>query len=288
MDRFEAVETRGDNHVAGWVNASDGAKLWTNVHGTGRPVVFIHGWTMSSQFWRRQIELADRFQIVTVDLRGHGLSHSILRGHTVPRYARDVHDVLDGLDLKDAVLLGWSMGGSVILDYWRQFGGDRLAGLCLVESGPFPLSGEPWNTHRYRDHNEAALQEDLQIIARDRTAFGTDFVNAMFLSGEAPSHALQWMLAEHLATSDEAAIGIYDDYVHRDYTPVLPTVSVPALAIYGRSRHMCFGASTGRYVAGSIPTSRFAIMEKSGHLPFYEEPDQFNEALASFVTQLDR
>ena len=288
MDAFEAVETHGENHVAGWVTASDGARLWVNVHGTGRPVVLVHGWTMSSLFWRRQLCLADRFQIVTVDLRGHGRSRSILRGHTVPRYAQDVREVMDGLALTPALLLGWSMGGSVVLEYWREFGGDRLSGLCLVETGPYPLSGEPWNTHRYRDNNEQELDADLIEMTRDRTAFGTRFVNAMFLSGQAPSHAMQWMLAEHLATDDVTAAAIYRDYTHRDYTPVLPTVTVPALAVYGRSRHMCFGASTGRYVAGSIPTSRFAIMEKSGHLPFYEEADQFNETLASFINQTDQ
>lgn len=285
MDYFDAVETHGDNHVAGWVSTTDSVKLWVNVHGQGRPVVLVHGWTMSSLFWRRQLSLADRLQIITLDLRGHGQSQSILRGHTIPRYARDVHDVLCALNLKEAMLVGWSMGGSVVMDYWRQFGKDRLSALGLMETGPYPMSGEPWNTHRYQGGNENALQADLVQMKEHRTTFGTDFVNSMFLSGQAPSHALQWMLAEHLKTSTRTASTIYQDYVHRDYTGILPTITIPTLALYGRSRHMCFGASTGRFVAGSIPTSRFAILENSGHLPFYEEADQFNDTLTAFVNQ---
>ncbi len=288
MDHFEAVETHGDNHVAGWVSTTDSVKLWVNVHGQGRPVFLIHGWTMSFRFWQRQLCLADRLQIITLDLRGHGQSQSILRGHTVPRYARDVHDVLCALNLTEAMLVSWSMGGTVVMDYWRQFGKDRLSALGLVETGPTPWPGNRGILIGIRGGNENVLQADLVQMKEHRTKFGTDFVNSMFLSGQAPSHALQWMLAEHLKTSTRTASAIYQDYVHRNYTGILPTITIPTLALYGRSRHMCFGASTGQFVAGSIPTSRFAILENSGHLPFYEEADQFNDTLIAFVNQLPR
>ena len=286
MDRFEAVETHGDNHVAGWVAASDGARLWVNVHGRGRPLLLVHGWAAGSAFWRRQTGLADRCQVVTLDLRGHGRSPATLRGNTVPRFARDVRDVIEGLGLSRAVLAGWSMGGSVALEYWRGFGSDRLSGLALVESCPYPMADGPWNTHPFRGGNEAAMEEDLRRLAEDRQQFGTKFVNAMFLSGQAPPHALAWMLKEHLGVDTRTASAIYRDYTRRDYTGVLPTVSVPALALYGRSRHMCYGASTGRYVAGSIPGARLVLLERSGHLPFYEEADQFNDAIHAFMQQL--
>jgi len=286
MDRFEAVETHGDNHVAGWVTASDGARLWVDVHGRGRPLVLVHGWAASSAFWRRQIALADRCQVVTFDLRGHGRSPAALRGNTVPRHARDLREVLEALGLVHVLLAGWSMGGAVALEYWREFGLDRLSGLALVESCPAPMASGPWNNHPFRGGNEAALEADLRRLAEDRREFGQTFVNAMFLSGQAPSHALAWMLAEHLGVNTATATAIYRDYAHRDYTGVLPTITLPALALYGRSRHMCHGASTGRFVAGSIPGARLVLLERSGHLPFYEEADQFNDALVAFMQQL--
>ncbi|MEF2231059.1 MAG: alpha/beta hydrolase [Pseudodesulfovibrio sp.] len=286
MDRFEAVETHGDNHVAGWVSTDDGARLWVDVHGRGRPLALVHGWAVSAAFWRRQIALADRCQVVTLDLRGHGRSPSALRGNTVPRYARDVHDVLDGLGIEDAVLAGWSMGGSVVLEYWREFGPDRLAGLGLIETCPHPMAAGPWNNHHFRDGNEAALNNDLRRMTEDRERFGKEFVDSMFLSGQAPSHALHWMLAEHLGVDTGTAAAVYRDYVRRDYTGVLPTVTIPTLCMYGRSRHMCYGASTGRFVAGSIPAARLALLERSGHLPFYEEADLFNAEITAFMQQL--
>lgn len=286
MDNFEAVETREDNHVAGWVTATDSARLWVEVRGQGRPLVLVHGWTMSSRFWRRQHALADAFQVVTPDLRGHGRSESPLRGHTIPRYARDLREVIRALDLKDAVLAGWSMGGSVVLDYWQQFGNDRLSGLALVESTPYPLADAPWSTHRYRGLGPEAVRADMEAMRQDRAAFGTRFVNEMFMSGQAPAHALRWMRDEHMLTDSHTAAAIYEDYAVRDYVPLLPAMTLPALAVYGRSRHMCFGPSTGRFVAGSIPGARFVVLERSGHMPFYEEPDAFNAEMRSFISAL--
>jgi len=286
MDMFEAVETRDENHVAGWVTTTDSARLWVEVRGQGRPVIFVHGWTMSSRFWRRQHGLADAFQVITLDLRGHGRSETPLRGQTIPRYARDLREVIRALDLKGAALVGWSLGGSVVLDYWQQFGDDRLSAVVLVESSPHPMADAPWNTHRYRGLGPEAVRADMEAMAQDRAAFGNRFIHEMFISGQAPTHALRWMLAEHLLTDDHTASTIYADYAARDYVPLLPSLSLPALAVYGRSRHMCFGPSTGRFVAGSIPGGRLVVLERSGHLPFYEEPDTFNAEMRRFLAAL--
>ncbi|MBG0789291.1 MAG: alpha/beta hydrolase [Desulfovibrionaceae bacterium] len=283
MDRFEAVETHGDNHVAGWVQTTDGVRLWTEVRGTGRPIILVHGWTMSSLFWRRQAQLADRFQVVTLDLRGHGRSQSTPRGHTVARYAADVREAITGLGLRDGMLAGWSMGGSVVLEYWRQYGTDRVSALALVETAPYPMSSAPWNTHKCHGHSVEAMEADLAAMAKDREGFADRFVNAMFLAGQAPGHCLKWMKGEQLKVPTSIASAIYQDYAQRDYTGVLPSITVPTLVMYGRSRHMCHGPSTGRFVAGSIPEAQFVILDKSGHLPFYEQADKFNLALARFL-----
>ena len=287
MDLFEAVETGGDNHVAGWVRTTDGVRLWVNVRGTGRPIVLVHGWTMSSLFWRRQDQLADRFQVITLDLRGHGRSQATPRGHTVPRYATDLRETITALGLKDVLLVGWSMGGSVVLDYWRQHGADRVSALGLVKTAPYPMSSAPWNTHKCHGHSVEAMEADLAAMARDRNEFADRFVNAMFLAGQAPAHCARWMRSEQLQVPTTIASEIYADYAQRDYTGVLPAITVPTLVMYGRSRHMCHGPSTGRFMAGTIPESRFVILDKSGHLPFYEQADAFNEALARFLIQPD-
>lgn len=286
MDDFEAIETHNDNHVGGWVTTTDSTKIWVDVHGRGRPIFFVHGWTMSSAFWKRQLPLADHFQIVTMDFRGHGKSQSVLRGHSIPRYARDVRDVIRTLGLHDLLLVGWSMGGSVILDYWSQYGADHVSALALIECNPAPLLAAPWNLHRYCGGEMQCVMDDLKAMQEDRSKHAKAFVNAMFLSGSAPKHAAKWMIKEQEKCSNETASTIYEDYIQRDFTPILPTITVPTLALYGRSKHMCHGPSTGRFVAGSISGSRFSIIENSGHLPFYEEAALVNDTLIEFMNQL--
>jgi pimeloyl-ACP methyl ester carboxylesterase len=287
MDRFEAVETTGESQVGGWVQTSDGVRLWVEIRGTGRPVVLLHGWTMSSLFWRRQAQLAEGCQVVTIDFRGHGRSQTTPRGHTVSRYATDVREVLSALGLSRTLLAGWSMGGSVVLEYWRLFGPDRLSGLGLVETGPYPMSPAPWNLHKCHGHNEDALRGELEAMKTDRRAFAARFVNAMFLSGHAPEHALGWMVAEQLKTDPDIAAAIYEDYARLDCTPLLPTVNLPTLVVYGRSLHMCHGPSAGRFVAGSLPGSHFVVLDKSGHMPFYEQPEEFNQTVSAFMDSMD-
>lgn len=91
----------------------DGARLVYDDLGSGRPVVLIHGVSMSRRFFgRNAAALAERFRVINLDLRGHGESPPHEGGHTVAPYARDVKDLLDALGLDDAVLVGWSMGRS--------------------------------------------------------------------------------------------------------------------------------------------------------------------------------
>ena len=86
--------------------------LYYEVRGTGRPLVLIHGWQCSHVFWQRNVdELARDFTVVTPDLRGHGNSSKGLHGITIKQFACDVYDLINYLDLKDAVVMGWSMGG---------------------------------------------------------------------------------------------------------------------------------------------------------------------------------
>ena len=93
----------------------DGARLAYDDLGAGRPVVLIHGVTMSRRFFdRNAAPLAERFRVINVDLRGHGESPAHEGGHTVAQYARDVKHLLGVLELDGAVLVGWSMGSLVV------------------------------------------------------------------------------------------------------------------------------------------------------------------------------
>jgi non-heme chloroperoxidase len=281
---FQPIHQDGEGKRTGWVVSADGARIYVETAGSGPAILLVHGWTMSGRFWLRQMaELADRFHVVTMDLRAHGNSSKTFEGHTMGCYSEDIQAVISALNLENIVLVGWSLGGPVVLDYWRRFGDETLSALALVEMTPFPFSPEEWNTHALKGYNLDGMHLSFGGMREDRKAFGERFIHNMFKNGHAPDEAHEWMLREHLKTPMSEAMAVYSDYVMGDYTEVLKGVSIPTLAIYGDSNHLCFGPKTGRYVADQIPECRLEVMARSGHMPFYEQPEEFNSLLADLA-----
>ena len=134
---------------SGIYTVSHGAHIYYEREGKGRPIVLIHGWGCSGRFYKKNVEgLKDRYEVITMDMRGHGRSSKMLDGYSIDRMAKDIHEVIEYLGLKDVLLMGWSMGGPTMLSYWKQFGKDRghLAGLGLIDMTPFPFSPGEWNS----------------------------------------------------------------------------------------------------------------------------------------------
>ena len=128
-----------------FLDIAGGVRLAYDDFGSGRPVVLVHGVSMSRRFFERNLDaLAERFRVVSLDLRGHGESPAHEGGHTVAQYGRDLHEVIGQLGLEGAVVVGWSMGTMVIWDMIRQFGTDGLAGHVVVSQGPSDLKREGW------------------------------------------------------------------------------------------------------------------------------------------------
>ena len=201
-------------------------------------------------------------------------------------YSRDIHAVITALDLNKVVLVGWSLGGPVVLEYWRRFRGERVSALILVEMTPFPFSPGKWNTHALKGYNVEGMHASFGRLQAAPKAFGEKFINSMFKDAIAPSDHMKWMLPEFLKTPTIVAMASYSDYLMGDYRDVLRRVSVPSLAIYGKAPYLCFGPETGRYVAGLIPRCRLEIFDQSGHMPFYEQSDQFNDVVRGLALEI--
>ena len=127
------------------IDIGGGVRLDCDDVGSGRPVLLIHGVSMSRRFFERNLDaLAERFRVVNVDLRGHGESPACEGGHTVAQYARDVHALIEQLGLHGVVLVGWSMGTMVAWELIRRCGAARLAGHVNVSQGPSDLKRDDW------------------------------------------------------------------------------------------------------------------------------------------------
>jgi non-heme chloroperoxidase len=271
-------------NVADYLETEDGAKIYYEDHGEGQPLLLVHGWLCSSRFWQKNVpELATKFRVVTVDLRGHGNSSKLLTGHTIRQYARDVREVIERLGLEQTVLAGWSLGGPVVLSYYEQYGGDtRLKALGLVDTAPFPFSSAGWNSHALRNYNYDGMNATFADLTANPRKFAVGFTHRMFK--QSPSDAdIDWVVTEMLKTPPWVAEAVYSDFLMSDYAKSLPTVKLPVIVFGADSDVFRNGIAMGKAIASQIPQGRFVPFEDAGHILFYEQPEKFNAAMTKFV-----
>ncbi len=272
----------------GYVEMRDGAKIYYDDQGEGQPILLVHGWLCSSRFWQKNVpELAKAFRVVTLDLRGHGNSSKTLAGQTIREYARDVREIIEHLGLQDAVLVGWSMGGPVVLSYYEQYRSDtRLSALGLVDTCPFPFSPASWNSHALRNCNYAGMNATFAACTADLRKFAIAFTTRMFKQTPSESDT-NWIVAEMVKTPPWIAEAVYSDFLMSDYARSLPLIEVPVIVFAGNSGVFCNGIAMGQAIANQVPQGTFIPFEDAGHILFYEQAQKFNAALADFVRNLE-
>ncbi len=249
--------------------------------GTGRPVVLIHGWTMSGRFFQRQVpELSASFQVIVPDLRGHGASEKVLYGHTVPQYAADLHAILGDLSVERPVLVGWSMGAMVGYEYLSAYGSDAVAGLVIVDQPPSDFA---WAGYEFGVFTMDDLRETNEQLQQDQAAVVDGFTPLMLHDPD--PETLKWMAAEILQVPPVIASTILLDQTLRDYREFLPRIDVPSLVLFGEDDKLT-SPRAGAYIADRIPGSRLQTFPASSHCPFWEESRAFNEAVAEFAAAL--
>jgi pimeloyl-ACP methyl ester carboxylesterase len=250
--------------------------------GSGRPIVFVHGFTVTSRFFERQRAFfAGRYRFIAPDLRSHGRSEKTASGNTLPIQTRDLHELFSALDLHGAVLVGWSNGAFNVWRYLHDYGSDRVAGIVVVDESPCPVKRDGWSLGYFELAGLIAGMEARQV---DNEAFVRNvFLGRIFAEPPGEDDA-EWMAAEILMMPPATAAAVGFDSMARDYRPLLAEVDVPALVCFG-SRSIVPG-DNGIYLAEAIPNARLVHFEKSGHAPFWEEPDRFNSEVAAFVDEL--
>jgi non-heme chloroperoxidase len=249
--------------------------------GSGSPIVFIHGWSMSGRFFRRQLQyLRAVHRVVIPDLRGHGRSEKVLHGHTVPNYAADVRALLDDLGIQRPVLVGWSMGAMVAFEFLRAFGADSIAGLAIVDQPPSDFA---WDGYEFGPMTLEALREMNEQIQLDQTAVVDELIGLMLHRPD--DVTISWMRSEILQVPPVISSTILVDQTLRDYREFLPQINVPTLVLFGEDDKLS-SPRAGEYIANRVAGASLRTFPASSHCPFWEESDSFNHAIADFANSL--
>ncbi len=263
-------------------STKDNVNIYYEMKGEGLPIVFIHGFTEDHNSFRiQQKVLSKRNKVITYDLRGHGVSDRVEHGLNLERFALDLRELIDYLELKDLVLVGWSMGVSIIFEYINIFGLEKISKLCLIDKSPKPINDDNWNLGLYHGNytKEDALK-DLELINNNWMVFADKFVN--ILSPYFTEKQCKIAMEKMRSNSSHVMYSMWKSMIEKDYRDVLAKIDIPTLIIFGEESTL-YSVEVGEYLKMKIKNSRLEIFEDCTHLLVFENPIRLNKELDSFI-----
>jgi pimeloyl-ACP methyl ester carboxylesterase len=249
----------------------------------GRPVLFVHGYTQSRLAWDRQLrsELADDHRLVAMDVRGHGDSEKPESAYDDSAlWADDVQAVIEGLDLADPVLVGWSYGGLVLADYLATYGTEHVAGINLV--GAISKLGTEDALAVIGDDYLDCIPGFESTDAEESVAALETFVSRC-VAGELSPRERYRMLGYNVVVPPHVRTALHSRTVTHDDD--LRAVDVPALVSHGEADGVVLPSAAEEH-AELLPDAELSWYPDAGHSPFFEAPERFNRELREFVEAL--
>ena len=287
MDKTQASSSVvKHNH---YFTVSDDVALNYLDFGSGRSIVMIPGWSQTAEMFREQLlPLSKHFRCIAIDMRGHGESQNNGQGFTIDRLATDVNEVIAGLDLEKPILLGHSMGASVLWRYIEKFGSSNVSKLVFVDQAPVLLQQSGWSTEQCQQFgaifDKAALEAVCSsLIDPDAANAATiNLLQSMF-SEDFPRDQFDWVVTENLKFERASAAALLRDHCHHDWRSVITRIDVPSLVVGGKASLMPWQSQ--QWLSENIPNAKLALFEADEggqHFMFLENPALFNKIVFNF------
>jgi non-heme chloroperoxidase len=220
----------------GKITVKDGTEIYYKDWGTGQPIVFHHGWPLSSDDWDGQLMffLNQGFRVIAHDRRGHGRSSQTAEGHDMDTYAADVASLTEALDLRDAIHVGHSTGGGEVIRYVAKHGQGRVAKAVLV-SAVTPLMLQ---TDKNPEGIPMSVFDEIREgTATNRQQYFQDFTIAFYGYNREGAKASQGIRDNWWRQGMNGAIKAHYDCIkvfsETDFTEDLKSVDVPVLVLHG-------------------------------------------------------
>lgn len=255
-------------------------------HGAGQPVVLIHGFPLSAAAWEKQVPalVAAGYRTVAYDRRGFGASSQPAEGYDYDTFAADLDTIMNQLDLRDAVLVGHSMGTGEVTRYLSTYGSARVSAAVLISPIPPFLLKTPDNPQAV---DRSVFDGFMHQIMVDRFAYQTAFLNDFFnydqTKGEQVSEEAfrgNWNLA--VSASPIGTLACVETW-QTDFRPDLPRIDVPVLIIQGDADRVLPYPVTGARLQPALPGSQLVTLRGAPHAIPWTHSDEVNRALLDFV-----
>jgi len=260
--------------------------LYYEDHGSGTPVVLIHGWPLSGASWEKQLPvlLGAGHRVITYDRRGFGRSSQPDSGYDYDTFASDLNEIMTKLDLRDAALVGFSMGGGEVARYLGKYGSERVKQAVFIASiPPFLLKSAD---------NPAGLDGSVfegikKAIIADRPAFLSEFLKNFYnvdeLGGKKISNQavhLSWMVGA--GASPKGTLDCVQAWL-TDFRKDLEKITVPTLVIHGDADRILPIAATGTRIHDGVEGSRMVVVAGGPHGILWTHAENVNSALVKFL-----
>lgn len=259
----------------------NGTTLAYSDEGQGPPIVFLHAFPLNRTMWEPQVAgLADRYRVITIDLRGHGESDAPMWRYTLDQFAEDIKGVLDHLAISKAAFVGLSMGGYILFALYRKY--PALIQACVLA-----------DTRATADTPDAkAARFSMAQVAYRRGASAiADLMLAKLISPASLTHRKDLQEQLRAIITGNQVSGIIGDLMameeRPDSTPLVQTLTVPTLVIVGED-DVASPPDEVQAMARHIPGAAFVVIPEAGHLSNMENPESFNAAIRTFLDSLEQ
>jgi len=284
--RAAAMATTRGKPAANTIVTKDGTSIYYKDWGSGRPVVFSHGWPLTADAWEAQmVYLGERgYRAIAHDRRGHGRSDQPWTGNDMDTYADDLATLIETLNLKDAVLVGHSTGGGEVARYIGRHGTKRVAKAVLLGAVP-PLmlktaanpGGLPMDVF---DGIRAGVRADRSQFFKDLTVpfYGANRAGSKVSQGLKDSF---WFMG--MQGSLKAELDCIKQFSETDFTEDLKKVDIPTLIVHGDDDQIVPIADSAMLAAKLVKGSTLKVYAGAPHGLASTHQEQFNADLLAFI-----
>jgi len=265
---------------------SGNLELYYEDHGTGKPVVLIHGYPLSGASWEKQVPvlLDAGYRVITYDRRGFGNSSQPTTGYNYDTFAADLHKLITKLKLRDFTLVGFSMGGGEVARYLGKYGSKGVSKAVIISGVPPYLLKTADNPEGVDASVFAGIE---RAVAADRYAFFTEFFKNFYnidllLGKRVSEQAIQasWNLAAGAsATASLACVPTW----HEDFRKDLESIAEPTLVMHGDADRILPITASGSRTARLIKGARQVVVKDGPHCILWTHAQEVNTELLSFL-----